>query len=152
MKEFLKSYGATTVVTENELRHALQEFGPVKLALNCVGGKMILQMVAGLAHQGVLVSYGAMSMAPMMVPTGPLIFKDVSLRGFWLTEWKRQNPKEQEEMYRTVAEYFISKKLVSTPRTVLPMTDFKKVFSKHLSNSSLPSNDLPVKVIFDVEN
>ena len=38
-----------------------------------------------LAPSGTLVSYGAMSQQPLTIPPGLLIFRDLRVRGFWLT-------------------------------------------------------------------
>jgi trans-2-enoyl-CoA reductase len=34
-----------------------------------------------------MVTYGGMSKQPLVVPTGAFIFKDITLKGFWLTRW-----------------------------------------------------------------
>lgn len=33
------------------------------------------------------VTYGGMSREPVVVPTSALIFQDVQIRGFWMSEW-----------------------------------------------------------------
>ena len=40
-----------------------------------------------LAKDGVMVTYGGMARMPASVPTGALIFKNISARGFWLSRW-----------------------------------------------------------------
>ncbi|KAG0589155.1 hypothetical protein KC19_2G294900 [Ceratodon purpureus] len=35
-----------------------------------------------------LVTYGGMSKKPITAATGPFIFQDMRLRGFWLGKWK----------------------------------------------------------------
>ena len=37
-------------------------------------------------HSGTMVTYGGMSMKPVSVPTSLLIFKDLRLRGFWMSQ------------------------------------------------------------------
>lgn len=38
-----------------------------------------------------MVTYGAMSMQPLTLPTGLLIFKDITFKGFWLSGgWAKQ--------------------------------------------------------------
>jgi NADPH:quinone reductase-like Zn-dependent oxidoreductase len=34
-----------------------------------------------------LVSFGAMSLQPLKIPTGLLIFKDLRFRGIWINKW-----------------------------------------------------------------
>jgi len=34
--------------------------------------------------------YGALSMEPLQIPGGQLIFRTATVRGFWLTDWKKR--------------------------------------------------------------
>jgi trans-2-enoyl-CoA reductase len=47
-----------------------------------------------LGDGGTLVTYGGMSKKPITLATGPLIFKDIRLRGFWLGKWKSNHSNE----------------------------------------------------------
>ncbi|KAJ3645442.1 hypothetical protein Zmor_023098 [Zophobas morio] len=92
---FLKDLGATHVLTEEELRKTQifknGELDKPKLALNCVGGQNALEVMRHLQKGGTMVTYGGMSREPVTAPTSALIFKDVRIRGFWMTEWSKQN-------------------------------------------------------------
>ncbi|VDD88382.1 unnamed protein product [Enterobius vermicularis] len=105
--EELKKLGADEVHTEDEM---LKEYkGKVKnakLAFNCVGGRSTLILASCLGQDGVLVTYGGMSKQPLQIPTGPLIFKNIHLRGFWMTEWYKQpeNKKKRAEMFEKLSE------------------------------------------------
>jgi NADPH:quinone reductase-like Zn-dependent oxidoreductase len=55
------------------------------LALDCVGGGPGAAAVRALAPGGTLVVYGGLSRSPVTLPAGALIFKDVRVRGFWLS-------------------------------------------------------------------
>lgn len=108
MKDELLALGATKVVTESELMAKgfgaqVKEWtgGKVKLGLNCVGGKATQAMIKTLGHGGHLVTYGGMARAPVDLPTGLLIFKDIKFSGFWVSRWSDRNPEEKK---RTVEE------------------------------------------------
>jgi len=111
MKDELLALGATHVVTESELMakgfaEQVKEWTSggrekVKVGLNCVGGKPTAALVKCLSSGGHLVSYGAMSKQPLMLPTGALIFKDIKFSGFWVSRWSDANPEEKK---RTVEE------------------------------------------------
>jgi mitochondrial enoyl-[acyl-carrier protein] reductase / trans-2-enoyl-CoA reductase len=60
---------------------------PIHLGLNSVGGDSALRLANCLAFGGTLVSFGAMSLQPLKIPTGLLIFKDLRLRGIWINNW-----------------------------------------------------------------
>lgn len=102
LKQELISLGATVVVTEAEfmdrsftarLKEEYTRMGkdPLMLGLNCVGGKSATAMSKCLSESGYLVTYGAMSKQPVMLPTGLLIFKDLRFHGFWLSRWANAN-------------------------------------------------------------
>lgn len=94
--EHLKSLGATVVVTADYLGSAkfkelISDLPAPKLALNCVGGKSSLELAKALGKKGVHVTYGGMSKEAVAVGTGSLIFHDITLKGFWLSEWVKQS-------------------------------------------------------------
>jgi len=114
LKEELIRLGATKVVTEKELMD--RGFGdqvkewtnggrrPVKLGLNCVGGKQTQAMVKLLGHGGHLVTYGGMSKQPLMLPTGLLIFKDIKFSGYWVSRWSDAHPEEKRSTVKQILE------------------------------------------------
>src|SRR5437879_1477760 len=59
----------------------------IRLGLNAVGGENALRLANCLAFGGTLVSFGAMSLQPLKIPTGLLIFKDLRFRGIWINKW-----------------------------------------------------------------
>lgn len=89
----LQAEGAAMVVAEDSGYEkeplALTGGAALKLALNCVGGESAGRLCRAVAPGGVVVTYGGVTSEPMRFPTRPLIFNDVSLRGFWLDRWRR---------------------------------------------------------------
>jgi mitochondrial enoyl-[acyl-carrier protein] reductase / trans-2-enoyl-CoA reductase len=83
----LKTLGASVVATPENVREAAKATGLLKprLALNCVGGESATVMAKMLADSGTLVTYGGMSLQPVTIPTPLLIFRDIRLRGFWIS-------------------------------------------------------------------
>ncbi|XP_053123026.1 enoyl-[acyl-carrier-protein] reductase, mitochondrial isoform X2 [Hemicordylus capensis] len=107
--ERLKSLGADHVITEEMLRkpEAKDLFKKVPkpmLALNGVGGKSATELLRHLQHKGTMVTYGGMSKQPVTVPVSALIFKNVKLRGFWMTQWKRDNVQNKDKLRGMVAD------------------------------------------------
>ncbi|MGA7274942.1 MAG: 2-enoyl thioester reductase domain-containing protein [Candidatus Udaeobacter sp.] len=60
---------------------------PIRLGLNAVGGESALRLANCLAPESTLVTYGAMSLQPLKIPNGLLIFKDLRFRGIWINKW-----------------------------------------------------------------
>ncbi|KAL5328341.1 hypothetical protein ACEPPN_001840 [Leptodophora sp. 'Broadleaf-Isolate-01'] len=114
MKDELLELGATHVVTESELMdkgfaERVREWTEggreaVKVGLNCVGGKPTAALVKCLSSGGHLVTYGAMSKQPLMLPTGALIFKDIRFSGFWVSRWSDGHPEEKKRMVDEVLD------------------------------------------------
>ncbi|KAI8810283.1 hypothetical protein BJ742DRAFT_754884 [Cladochytrium replicatum] len=121
----LKSVGADWVVKEEDVisKRSISEIGVQlesgpSLALNCVGGKSATAIARSLCEGGTMVTYGGMSMQPLTLPVSLLIFRDISLRGFWMTRWYQQHPPnhpERDSMLKELVQCYCDEKL-SVPR------------------------------------
>jgi NADPH:quinone reductase-like Zn-dependent oxidoreductase len=88
---------------------------PITLALDSVGDTSSMDLMNCLSENGVLVSYGAISRKPMIVPTGSLIFKKQSIRGFWLVHWYQSaKPDEITAMFDHLVP-LVAAGTISTP-------------------------------------
>jgi len=56
-----------------------------------------LRLANTLAPESTLVTFGAMSLQPLKIPNGLLIFKDLRFRGIWINKWYN-NATMQERM------------------------------------------------------
>lgn len=107
LKSFLIKLGANYVLTEEELRKTdIFKIGKIdkpKLGLNCVGGQNALEVMRYLQNGSPFVTYGGMSREPVTIPTSALIFKDLQIRGFWMTRWSK-NPDNNIERIEMLDE------------------------------------------------
>lgn len=137
--EYLKSLGATEILTEEQSRSTklfkTNQLRKPKLALNCVGGKNALEMSKHLDHQGVMVTYGGMSREPVFAPTSSLIFKDMQFRGFWMTRWKEQNGSSEEakQMLDDLFKMIKSGQLHAPKHELVPYDDYKRAVENALN-------------------
>lgn len=102
LRDELTRLGATHVVTEDEFlardfRDRAAEWtsgdgAGIRLGLNCVGGRSAQAVARSLGAGGTMVTYGGMARQPVALPTALLIFRDVRLRGFWLSRWADARP------------------------------------------------------------
>lgn len=102
----------------------LVEKAPAKpsLALNAVGGDSAVRLMDLLAEKGRLVTYGAMSKQGVKVPNKFLLFKGISLHGFWLTRWLREAPRaEIEAAYAELAGWMADGRLKMQVEAVYPL-------------------------------
>ncbi|KAJ5772017.1 hypothetical protein N7520_002546 [Penicillium odoratum] len=114
LKQELKDLGATVAVTEEEMlngpfRDMIKEATrggrePIRLALNCVGGKNATALAKTLAPDSHMVTYGAMSKQPVALPSGLLIFKNITFDGFWVSKWGDKNPVLKENTIKDVLQ------------------------------------------------
>src|SRR5881227_2603946 len=103
--EELRSEGGDVVLLDDEnLRNAVKDAtggAAIRLGLNAVGGESALRLMNCLAPGGTLVSFGAMSLQPLKIPNGLLIFKDLRFRGIWINKWyDKATPSERTETFR----------------------------------------------------
>ena len=101
----LRSLGGDVVLVDGEnLRDevaAATGKAPIRLALNAVGGENALRVAKCLASDGTMVTYGAMSLQPLSIPNGMLIFKNLRFTGFWVNKWyDAATPDERAETFQ----------------------------------------------------
>lgn len=111
--EELKSLGADEVIctADEDIVERVKEItGKAGLtkAIDAVGGQTGAAVMSALGRGGVMLVYGLLSMEPMPIDGGRMIFTTSTLRGFWLGEWLRSAPPERQhaitaEMLRSMA-------------------------------------------------
>lgn len=109
LKEELHSLGGDVVLVDGEnLRDevaAATPKGPIRLALNAVGGENALRVAKCLASDGTMVTYGAMSLKPLCIPNGMFIFKNLRFTGFWVNKWyDAATPQQRAETFAPLFE------------------------------------------------
>jgi len=107
--------------------------GPLRpvLAFNAVGGESALRLMNCLAPGGTHVTYGAMARRPLKVPNGLLIFKDLRLRGLWITRWIENAPREEiDAAYRHLAAEMAAGRLQVPVDSVHPLAAFRDALAR----------------------
>lgn len=134
LSDRLKAIGATHVIKEEALRRPeIKELFKIcpkpKLALNGVGGKSATELLRHLQLGGSMVTYGGMAKQPVTVPVSALIFKDVKVRGFWVTQWKKDHSKD-ERAFRVMLDELCNLikqgKLTAPACTEVGLQDYSK--------------------------
>jgi NADPH:quinone reductase-like Zn-dependent oxidoreductase len=88
---------------------------PMALAVDGVADTSTTNLLGCLADKGVHVFYSAMSGKPLIAPAQPLIFRDISIRGFWLANWfKTATPDRITEMYEQLTP-LVASGAISSP-------------------------------------
>lgn len=131
----LESLGADAVFPDDEDgRAAARELmggATAARALNAVGGDSALGLLKLLKDGGSHVTYGAMGRRPVTVPNGLLIFRDVVVRGLWITKWIDDAPLDEvREVYAGLAERVAAGQLVQKVDSVFTPEDFRGALAR----------------------
>jgi trans-2-enoyl-CoA reductase len=105
--EELRAEGGDVVIVDSEnLREEVKQAtagAPIRLALNAVGGENALRVANTLAPEATIVTYGAMSLQPLRIPNGLLIFKNLHFCGFWVNKWyDRATAEERAKTFKPI--------------------------------------------------
>lgn len=132
LKNDLQDLGATHVITDEQLKDRgfhdqISEWtgggkGTVRLGLNCVGGEPAMTMSRLLGPGATMVTYGAMSKAPLRVGASTLIFKDLRFAGFWVSRWADQNPEAKGQTVGEILDLIREKQFSDGPTTEIEWT------------------------------
>ncbi|KAM4757885.1 enoyl-[acyl-carrier-protein] reductase, mitochondrial [Cyanocitta cristata] len=131
--ERLMALGADHVVTEEmlrkpEMKDIFKSTPRPRLALNCIGGKSTTEMLRHLQPKGTMVTYGGMAKQPVMVPVSAFIFRDVRLRGFWMTQWRKDHVQDQGSvatMMDALCQLIRRGQLTAPACTEVPLQDYR---------------------------
>lgn len=84
----------------------------IRLGIDAVGGAATEHLARCLVEGGTLVNYGAMSGEPCSISPASFVFRDLTLRGFWLALWFRKaTPQQQMAVYGDIARRIASGEL-----------------------------------------
>ena len=106
--EELKALGATEIIntaTENPAKRVkeITEGRGVPCILEAVAGPAASQLLPCLSYKGKMLVYGSLSVSDIPVPTGLMIFRELSIQGFWLSGWlKNAKPEHRREVFSNV--------------------------------------------------
>jgi mitochondrial enoyl-[acyl-carrier protein] reductase / trans-2-enoyl-CoA reductase len=126
----LRAQGGDVVLADGdnlrqEVKNAI-DGASIRLGLNSVGGDSALRLANCLAFGGTLVSFGAMSLQPLKIPTGLLIFKDLRFRGIWINKWyDNATQAERLDTFRPIFEMARRGLLQTKVEKAYPLSEVK---------------------------
>src|SRR6202171_200935 len=96
----------------------------IRLGLNAVGGESALHLANCLAPESTMVTFGAMSLQPLKIPNGLLIFKDLRFRGIWINKrYDNATMPERMEAFRQLFEMAKRGLLKTKVEKVYPLSE-----------------------------
>jgi NADPH:quinone reductase-like Zn-dependent oxidoreductase len=99
----------------------------IKLGIDAVGGAATNRIGDALTEGATLVNYGAMSGEPCVLHPANIVFKDITVRGFWLVIWLRTaTPAQQQTLYGELTGLMAQGKLSTAIDSTYTVKDIKK--------------------------
>lgn len=113
------------------------------VAFNGVGGDSASRLTTLLREGGTHVTYGSMGRAPVTIANAPLIFRDIRIRGLWITRWIEQTSAvELRLMYQQLARRVLDGSLVQRVDRTFLLDAYRDALSR------LDAPDRNGKVLF----
>ena len=99
----------------------------IRLAIDAVAGDATARLAACLVKGGTVVNYGLLSGEPCRLSPAEIIFREITLTGFWLTLWLREKstPAERDAVYGELAGLIASGQLATKVDTTYPLSEIK---------------------------
>lgn len=131
----LRALGADQVFLDDDagLTSALELLGGANaaLAFNAVGGDSALRLMQLLREGGSHITYGAMGRKPVTIPNGLLIFRDIQVRGLWVSRWIEHAPADEvHAVYDQIAALVAAGKLVQPVDSTYPLEKFQEALAR----------------------
>jgi len=127
----LRAFGGDVVLTDGpdldvRVRAAIGD-SVLPLAIDAVGGSATQRLARCVQDGGTVVNYGLLSGEPCMMDGRETVFRNVSLRGFWLRRWFMVTPPgEIAALYRKLAGKIADGTLQVEVEAVYPIRQLKQ--------------------------
>ena len=129
LEDNLKNMGADYVFNLNSFEDK-KEFikkAKAKLFIDAIAGNKLNTVAELLPANAQVINYGLLSDKPMQLDAHNTIFKNITLKGFWLTLWLiKMQPNEKENLYKYLANLVIEEKIFTPIQKVFYISDIKE--------------------------
>jgi NADPH:quinone reductase-like Zn-dependent oxidoreductase len=138
--EQVRQWGGDRVVLQGDnLRKDVEEAldgKKLSLVLDTVGGTPVGELANSLKSGGSVVVYALLSgQFPALAPRD-LIYRGLTLHGFWLGNWIRNAPRtEIQEIYQKLGDLVADGSLSAAVERVYPLEQFKEAFEQSLKSN-----------------
>ena len=131
----LHAMGADVVLTDGddlpERVHEATDGAAIRLGIDAVGGPATDHLASCLTDGGLVVNYGLMSGEPCHVSPKALVFRDITLKGFWLAHWFQTSSREQQKaLYGELAALIASGKLQARVDSTWDVQDIREAIAE----------------------
>lgn len=124
--------GDRVIIASNDLPAQIADAlggAELGLVLDGTSGPIAADLAGALRFRGVMVTYAFVTDIPSALPAADLIFKEVTLTGFWLINWLRHAPRtEIEQTYRTLSDLVATGAVAVPVDTTYRLDDYREAF------------------------
>ena len=127
----LRAFGADVVLVDGpDLDARVQDAiggGALPLAIDAIGGDGTQRIARCVHENGTVVNYGLLSGEACRVEGRETVFRNITLRGFWLRRWYMETPPDQiAALYRKLAAKVADGSLAVEVEAVYPFRKIKE--------------------------
>ena len=99
----------------------------IRLAIDAVAGAATARLATCLAPKGTIVNYGLLSGEPCQVPPSDVVFREITLTGFWLHKWlsEKSSPDERARVYELLRDLVVQGVLHAQVEATYPLAKAK---------------------------
>lgn len=135
-KAVLKSLGADVVVNvqEENLGKVLKFWAPegVKAVFDAVGGDQGAKAMNCLSIGGTMYVFGLLSLQPIPLHSGVMIFKNLKIEGWWLSSWwEKLGSDGIQKAMKAVFGYLLSQEVTVDIQAKYPLEQFKEAIEAY---------------------
>jgi mitochondrial enoyl-[acyl-carrier protein] reductase / trans-2-enoyl-CoA reductase len=120
----LRDLGAEVVLVDDGTGAAplLPEGARARLALDAIGGRATERLAAAVADGGTVVNYGLLSGESPRLSAHDLVFRGLTLRGFWLASWfAKAGPARVQQVYARLVTWLAEGKVGARVDALYPI-------------------------------
>jgi NADPH:quinone reductase-like Zn-dependent oxidoreductase len=120
---------------------------PLELIVDAVGGEPAAQLASLLKVDGQIISYTARARQRLSIPVADLIFRGLSVRGYWVNLWLARTPRDTvAQTYAKLAALIADGTLAAPIEATYALADYRAAIA-HATRS-----DRGGKVLFDLRS
>lgn len=129
VQALLDAGGDVVLVDGDDLHRRVAEAvgdGVVRLAVDAVGGEATERLARAVVNGGIVVNYGLLSGEPCQLSGASLVFRDLTLRGFWLAKWfSDASADERGAVFAQLGQMLAEGSLSARIQASYPLDDIK---------------------------
>ena len=102
----------------------------LELIVDAVAGEPVAQLAALLKVEGQIVSYTARARQPLSIPVADLIFRGLSVHGYWLNLWLQRTPRDTvAQTYQELATFVTDGTLAAPIEATYALADYREAIA-----------------------